>query len=272
MRRNRMSEPWGYQDQNNYQGTEIIHENAFESFFAGAEYQKSDNKIHFTNKDGEEIATLDVKDFVTSGQVIEKAWCEDGKLYIKFANGDLVTIDIRELIEENEYTNGLQINDGVVSVLVDPQSERWLTVSENGVKVSGIQAELDGLNEKIVQEKERAETAEAELSDRIDHITSGDSPLLQALIERLGYKDNDTLQLTNEHEVAFGEYNVSNTDSEPSGQTIFSIGFGTSDDDRKNAIEVRKDGTVYMWVENDYMNINYLLGQIAHETYDTDEG
>ena len=31
---------------------------------------------------------------------------------------------------------------------------------------------------------------------------------LEELKQRLGYKDNDTLALTNTHEVAFGEYNV----------------------------------------------------------------
>ena len=49
-----MYEPWGYRDENNYQGTEIIHENDLDKFFAGVEYKRDDNKIHFTNKDGDE--------------------------------------------------------------------------------------------------------------------------------------------------------------------------------------------------------------------------
>ena len=125
------------------------------------------------------------------------------------------------------------------------------------------------LDTKIEQEASRAIAAEEALDERIDEIISG-SPVerLDELIEKLGYKDNDTLNITNEHEVAFGEWNVSNTDVNPSGQTIFSIGVGTSAHDRKNAIEVRKDGTVYMWVEGDFMSVNQLLGQIAHEVYD----
>ena len=31
-----------------------------------------------------------------------------------------------------------------------------------------------------------------------------------------------------------------------------------------------KNGDVYLWVEGDFMNINKLLGQLAHEVYDTD--
>ena len=233
-RKTRMYEPWGYQDQNNYQGSETILDNDLEKFFAGVSYNKDDNKIHFTNKDGEETASLDVNDFITDG---------------------------------NEFKDGLVVNNHVVKVLVDNKSEKWLSVSPNGIKVSGIQAEVSRLDGKINSEETRAKASEQSLSDRIDSITSGSTEQLDILIEKLGYKNNDTLVLTNEHEVAFGEWNVSHTDSETSGQSVFSIGNGTADDDRSNALEVMKNGDVYMWVEGDWMNVNKLLGQIAHETY-----
>ena len=376
-RKTRMYEPWGYRDENNYQSADIIKENDLDSFFAKVNYDRDDNKIHFSNRDGLEVGNLDVNEFIKSDQIVERAWYEDGKIYIKFTNGDLITIDVKEILDENEFKDGLQVNDGIVTVLKDPTSERWLTVSIDGVKVSGIQAEIDRLDERIddeitratgeehriegrlddeitratneenriddkldaeitratrteqalnsridtlndeldaeesireandaalglrittetndrisavtaernraeaaenalgnriTNETNRAIAAEEALDERIDEIISG-SPVerLDELIEKLGYKDNDTLNITNEHEVAFGEWNVSNTDVNPSGQTIFSIGVGTSAHDRKNAIEVRKDGTVYMWVEGDFMSVNQLLGQIAHEVYD----
>ncbi len=423
-RKTRMYEPWGYQDQNNYQSTQIIAENDLDGFFSGVSYKREDNKIHFTNKDGDEVGSLNVNDFIKSDQIVEKAWYEDGKIYVKFTNGDLITVDVRELIDENEFADGLQVIDGVVSVLRDPQSERWLAVSSNGVKVSGIQAEIDrldgriddeiaratseeqriearldqeiadriadvdeeqaraeaaeqvlttnlnneitratqteqGLNHRVdtlndeldaeesireandaalglrittetndrisavAAEKNRAETAERalqtaisnevsratsaetelqgsienevtrasgaentlnlkieaeseraiqkelELDERIDDITSGSTQALDNLIEKLGYKDNDTLQTRNQHEVAFGEWNESHTSVESSGQTIFSVGIGTSAHDRKNALEVMKDGTIYAWVEGDYVDITKILGQLVHEVYDT---
>ena len=376
-RKTRMYEPWGYRDENNYQSADIIKENDLDSFFAKVNYNKDDNKIHFSNRDGLEVGNLDVNEFIKSDQIVERAWYEDGKIYVKFTNGDLITIDVKEILDENEFKDGLQVNDGIVTVLKDPTSERWLTVSIDGVKVSGIQAEIDRLDERlddeitratgeeqriegrlddeitratneenriddkidaeitratrteqalnsrvdtlndeldaeesireandtalglrittetndrisaVTAERNRAEAAESTLGnritdetnraiaaeealdERIDEIISGSSvEKLDELIKKLGYKDNDTLNITNEHEVAFGEWNVSNTDVNPSGQTIFSIGVGTSAHDRKNAIEVRKDGTVYMWVEGDFMNVNQLLGQIAHEVYD----
>ena len=167
-RKTRMYEPWGYQDQNNNQSTQIIEENDLDSFFSGVSYKREDNKIHFTNKDGNEVGSLNVNDFIKSDQIVEKAWYEDGKIYVKFTNGDLITVDVRELIDENEFADGLQVIDGVVSVLRDPQSERWLTISSNGVKVSGIQAEIDRLDGRIDDEIARATSEEQRIEAILD--------------------------------------------------------------------------------------------------------
>jgi hypothetical protein len=116
-------------------------------------------------------------------------------------------------------------------------------------------------------------SAYTDISEQVSANTENISILdnaLAALIEKLGYKNNESLVTNGEHEVAFGEYNVSNTSEDASGQTIFSIGNGTGDDNRSNAVEVRKNGDVYIWIEGEFMNINKLLGQIAHEVYDAD--
>lgn len=160
-RKTRMYEPWGYVDENNYQGASIILDNDLESFFAEVSYNKDDNKIHFANKDGEEKATLDVNEFVKSDSIVEKAWYEDGKIYVKFTNGDVITVDVEELIDQNEFADGLQVNEGIVSVLIDSNSETFLSVSESGVKVSGVQ---DAIN----AERDRAISAETALDDKID--------------------------------------------------------------------------------------------------------
>lgn len=252
-RKTRMYDPWGYQEENNYQSTEIIIENDLDSFFANATYNKEDKKIHFTNKDGEEVGTLDVTEFAPSG----------GTSYT--------------------FNNGLQENEGTVSVLIDSESEPYLTTSDDGVKISGIdsaisdavtveknraEASEEALQTAITAEEERAKEKENELDEKIDNVSSGLSEAVETLAEKLGYKNNDTLQTNNEHEVAFGEYNISHESEETSGQTIFSIGNGTSDDNRSNAVEVMKNGDVYLMIEGEMMNINLLLGQIAHEVYD----
>jgi len=88
------------------------------------------------------------------------------------------------------------------------------------------------------------------------------------LEEEIGYITNPTLEKNNPpYETAFGTYNVSNTGDDPADRTIFSVGIGTSDEERKNALEIREDGSIYMWVEGDFMKINDLIGMLAHEIY-----
>ena len=56
----------------------------------------------------------------------------------------------------------------------------------------------------------------------------------------------ENTQATNEGEVAMGKYNKSTTSTEASEQTLFSFGMGTSDTDRVNAFEIKKNGDVYI--------------------------
>ena len=443
--RTRMYDPWGYQEENNYESSENQFEIELNSLFASATYDDSDKKIHFFNNDGKEISgsSIDTTQFA-GGSIIKRAYYdpETKEIVIEFENGDVVKIDAHDLIDEYDFGGGLQVDeDGHVSILVDGSGEPYLSVSDSGIKISGIdqviatavaaeqaraeqveadlqaaiEAEgqraqdaeaaldakidqeitdrevdvdaeearakaaeetldakidqeiqdrkddvdaeearaeaaeaaanrridtlndaLDGektireaadvrlenlitteknraegieqtlntkidneiarassaetelqsaiedegrrasgaestLNLKIEAESERAIAKELELDERIDEIISG-TPIeqLDELIEKLGYKDNDTLQTTNEHEVAFGEWNTSSTDIEASGQTIFSIGIGTSAHDRKNAFEVRKDGTMYAWVEGGYVELTKIFAQLTNEVYDSD--
>lgn len=107
------------------------------------------------------------------------------------------------------------------------------------------------------------EETDAAIESAITGIEDG----IQALNDKLGYTNNETLVTNNEKEVAFGTYNESNTGADSSEKTIFSVGAGSSDAERKNAFEIRENGDLYLWVEDEYMCVNELLGQLAHETY-----
>lgn len=368
----RMYDPWGYQEENNYDSSENQFEIELNELFASATYDDSDKKIHFFNNDGKEISgsSIDTTQFA-GGSIIKRAYYdpETKEIVIEFENGDVVKIDAHDLIDEYEFGNGLQIDgDGNVSILVDGSGEPYLSVSESGIKISGVdnaiatavaaekaraeQAEADlqaaieaegqraqdaetALNTKINQEiqdrkddvdaeetrataaeaaeKARAEAAETVLSQQITALNSeldAEESIREAadvalgrridqeiadrkadvdaeearatsaetavnvrvdnLINELQPLLNDTLVTTNDKEAALGKYNVSNTSEDASGRTIFSIGNGTADDARSNALEVRENGDVYMWVEGDYMQINRLLAMLAHEVYDDD--
>ena len=178
-KKTRMYEPWGYQEENNYQGGETILDNDLESFFAGTSYNKDDNKIYFTNKDGEVKASLDVNEFVKSDSIIDHTEYKDGILKIYFTNGDVVTIDLTELLDENEFKDGLIVDGHVVKVLIDGESDKYVSVSENGIKVAGIEADIEAeearaisaetaLDEKIDAEIERATAEEQRIDAKLD--------------------------------------------------------------------------------------------------------
>ena len=417
--RTRMYDPWGYQEENNYESSENQFEIELNGLFASATYDDSDKKIHFFNNDGNEISGSSIDTSLFATGVIKRAYYdpETKEIVIEFENGDVVKIDAHDLIDEYDFGGGLQVDeDGHVSILVDGSGEPYLSVSDSGIKIYGIdqaiatavaaeqaraeQAEadlqtaieaegqraqnaeealaneidnvesalteainaeaarakaaeqtLDGKIDQEIQdrkddvdaeearataaeaaEKARAEAAEAAANRRIDSLndaidaektireaadvrlenlitaeanraTSAESALdakidqeiadriadvdteearatsaeteingrVDELIEDLQPLLNDTLITTNEHEAAFGNYNISNTSEDASGRTIFSIGNGTDDANRSNAFEVRENGDVYMWVENDYMQVNILLAMLAHEVYDDDD-
>ena len=53
-------------------------------------------------------------------------------------------------------------------------------------------------------------------------------------------------QTTGTGELAIGVYNKSTKSDDPSIQTAFSFGNGTSDTNRSNAFEIKKNGDVYI--------------------------
>ena len=88
----------------------------------------------------------------------------------------LVTIDVNDFLEESEFKDGLVVDNHVVKVLVDPNSEELvigdesgdtvpvLSVSEDGVKVDGIQDAIDYSIEK------RLEEIDADVVDYDDYV------------------------------------------------------------------------------------------------------
>jgi hypothetical protein len=150
--------------------------------FASAAYNDNDKKIHFFNNDGKELSgsSIDTTQFASS--VIEEAYydADTKELVIKFSNGDEVRINMAEIVDENEFGDGLQVDGGgVVSVKVDGTSDPYITVSADGIKISGIKDAIDAeiarateaeeaLDEKINAEESRAISAETALNEKIE--------------------------------------------------------------------------------------------------------
>lgn len=63
-----------------------------------------------------------------------------------------VKVDLSDFILESEYADGLQVIEGVISVLKDATSESFLTVSNKGIKLSGVQNAIDSAVADLVSD------------------------------------------------------------------------------------------------------------------------
>ena len=82
----------------------------------------------------------------------------------------LVAINIEEFIQENEFGDGLQVLNHIVSVKIDESGEPFLTVSPSGIKLDGVQEAIDNA---VEAEQARAEAAESAIQEELDLTQSG---------------------------------------------------------------------------------------------------
>lgn len=87
-----------------------------------------------------------------------------------------VYVDVSQFLVESEFKNGLAVSEGQVSVKVDTTSEKYLTVSANGVKVSGVDSAIKTAVDSEAKIARAAESTnktaiETEVADRKNAIT-----------------------------------------------------------------------------------------------------
>jgi len=123
---------------------------------------------------------------------------------------------------------------------------------------SGKEAHAEGRNTEAAGQSSHAEGyschsySTGSHSGGIASISNGDASIAH------GY----CVKTTNVAEAAFGRYNISNTGSSKSDCTILSIGIGKKESERKNAIEVREDGSIFFWMDGEYVKLQDLLAAV----------
>ena len=132
-------------------------------------------KTYTIKQGGNVVGTIDIpKDLVVeSGSVVKGTWAgntftesETGTgtaLKLVIANqSDPVYINTLDLVKDHTAGNGIVISDtNVVSVKLDTDSEKFLTVGANGVKLSGVAAHVTSEIQKLDSTKSSAANAKA---------------------------------------------------------------------------------------------------------------
>ena len=172
----RIYEPYGFGESYQYESiptridNELSESQANDSKqFASVAYNEDAKALIFKNVGNVEQGRVYLKDIIGLETLIEKAYYDEGtkELVIVFneAKSDVVRIPLDKIIDVTEAGNGLVQEGGKFQVLIDPQSENYLTVSQNGVKVSGV---YDAIDHAFTTEQNRAVANEDVLDKKID--------------------------------------------------------------------------------------------------------
>ena len=178
---NRIQQPYGYRDNGEYSSEANMLCNAITSLgkgdmgdlaakvFFGVEYRDDLEAFVFLNSSGTPVATADMKD-VKFSKLIESARYNPNtkNIDIIFENGDVVNISTDGIVPFTAFKDGLEKTDDTVKVKIDPNSDEYLTLSENGVKVSGIKEKITTLEASINNEISNRESNDTALSKKID--------------------------------------------------------------------------------------------------------
>lgn len=124
---------------------------------------------------------------------------------------EVVRVDVSKFLAEAEFKNGLEVSsvDGTVSVKIDEASEDFLTVSESGVKLSGVQNAINAAEQAA---KQHATDLDSALQARVktiedDYLVEADKTELsnaitaEATTARAAEQANADAIVTNRQEI-----------------------------------------------------------------------
>lgn len=122
-------------------------------------YNAETKKINLEGFDSSIIASIDATAFIKDGMINTVELVTDPEshdpgtyLVITFntdAGKDAIYLDVSSLIDVYEGHNGIKVTGKHIHLIIDPTSEPYLSLSDNGIK-------LEGINSKITEVVEQA--------------------------------------------------------------------------------------------------------------------
>lgn len=102
-----------------------------------------------------EIGRIKKDVVIQSGSIVNGYWSgdtftedEDGPdkaIKLVLVNGEVIYINAKDLVDVYTAGNGIDVTNNVISIKRNPESEDFLVVDANGIKVQGIQAAIDAV-------------------------------------------------------------------------------------------------------------------------------
>lgn len=125
-------------------------------------YNTETKKINLEGFDSSVIASIDATAFIKDGMINTVELVTDPEshdpgtyLVITFntdAGKDAIYLDVTSLIDVYRGTNGVRITGKDIHLIIDPTSEAYLSLSNSGIKVKGIDAKISKVVEQAIIE------------------------------------------------------------------------------------------------------------------------
>lgn len=125
-------------------------------------YNTETKKINLEGFDSSIIASIDATAFIKDGMINTVELVTDPEshdpgtyLVITFntdAGKDAIYLDVSSLIDVYEGHNGIKVTGKDIHLIIDPTSEPYLSLSDNGIKIEGINAKISEVVEQAIIE------------------------------------------------------------------------------------------------------------------------
>lgn len=125
-------------------------------------YNTKTKKINLEGFDSSIIASIDATAFIKDGMINTVELVTDPEshdpgtyLVITFntdAGKDAIYLDVSSLIDVYEGHNGIKVTGKHIHLIIDPTSEHYLALSDNGIKIEGINDKISEVVEQAIIE------------------------------------------------------------------------------------------------------------------------
>ena len=125
-------------------------------------YNTETKKINLEGFDSSIIASIDATAFIKDGMINTVELVTDPEshdpgtyLVITFntdAGKDAIYLDVTGLIDVYQGTNGVKVTGKDIRLIMDPTSEPYLSLSDNGIKLKGINSKITEVVEQAIIE------------------------------------------------------------------------------------------------------------------------
>lgn len=125
-------------------------------------YNTKTKKINLEGFDSSIIASIDATAFIKDGMINTVELVTDPEshdpgtyLVITFntdAGKDAIYLDVSSLIDVYEGHNGIKVTGKHIHLIIDPTSEPYLSLSDNGIKLKGINSKITEVVEQAIIE------------------------------------------------------------------------------------------------------------------------